>query len=49
MEKEGILGGVALKPFYRDAFPNALIVAVTEEADPGGTGPVMWMCSEVLK
>ena len=31
MEKEGILGGAALKAFYPDAFPNALIVAVTEK------------------
>jgi glycine dehydrogenase subunit 1 len=31
MEKEGILGGIALKAFYPDAFPNALIVAVTEK------------------
>jgi glycine dehydrogenase subunit 1 len=31
MEKEGILGGIALKAFYPDVFPNALIVAVTEK------------------
>ncbi|HAS53306.1 MAG: glycine dehydrogenase (aminomethyl-transferring) [Nitrospirae bacterium GWC2_57_13] len=31
MEKDGILGGIALKAFYPDAFPNALIVAVTEK------------------
>lgn len=31
MEEEGILGGAALKAFYPDLFPNALIVAVTEK------------------
>lgn len=31
LEQEGILGGVALKTFYPDAFPNALMIAVTEK------------------